>query len=515
MSTPGEYKRNVYILSFAFFCVFTAFSAIQNLEASVVQQGCKGCSVACWSGDDECHDTHQDARPASKDLVCSYTAPTGAKYCSKYGGKCDSTCPNNDGGWPLSIDVWNGTSNTTISPQFDECGANSNVGSVAIGILYAVFTLCCLVGPYIVEYLGAKWSIATAFLIFSFFCGANFAVALWPDTTALQWGALVPSSALVGVAASFLWTAQGAYVTINANKYAQSLNMDKEAVLGTFYGIFFGFFQATQISGNLAASLLLDKAGWSHSALMLFYLCFAGGGTLFSVVMIPNVSDVDDDYVSEDEEVTSDHSSVLEVKRSLRDSIAGMVGIWRDPRMSLLIPVILYTGMEQGFMWGSFTANWVKPSLGTEKIGYVMAAFGACDVVGSVIFGRLSDVVGRFPIITFGALCQLSVVVYLHQLSVGDCDEKWAALLVSAGLWGFGDAVWNTQLSCILGEVFVDRKEDAFSNMKLWQSLATSIIFFLGFNQKYTCATLPHRVLVLLLCPAIFVLSTFHHPTAS
>eukprot|EP01061_Rhynchopus_euleeides_P026349 TRINITY_DN4309_c0_g8_i1.p1 TRINITY_DN4309_c0_g8~~TRINITY_DN4309_c0_g8_i1.p1 ORF type:complete len:528 (+),score=190.13 TRINITY_DN4309_c0_g8_i1:71-1654(+) len=481
MSTPGEYKRNVYILSFAFFCVFTAYSAIQNLEASVVRTGCKKCNAVCWAGDPTCTDGHQLSLPKTKDLSCSFTDDaSGKKYCAKYGGKCGSTCPNKDGGWTIPISLFNGTANETATPEFDECGSGTNVGSIAIGILYAVFTTCCLIGPYVVEALGAKWSIATAFVTFTFFCTANFLVAMFPDSTALQWGALVPSSALVGFAASFLWTAQGAYVTLNANKYAYALNMDKKAVLGTFYGIFFGFFQTTQISGNLAASLLLDKAGWSNSGLMLFYLCFAGAGTLFAAIMIPNVTDDDEDYDDLDDD-TSVHS-ITDVGRTLGESIAGMTGLWSDRRMALIIPMTMYTGAQQGFMWGSFTANWVKPSLGTEKIGYVMAAFGASDVLGSVLLGRASDIVGRFPIVTFGALCQLFVLVYLHELDVGDCDRQWTALLVSASLWGFGDAVWNTQLSCILGEVFTDRKEDAFSNMKLWQSLATAVIFFLGFD---------------------------------
>ena len=473
MTTAAQYKRNVYVLSFAFFCVFTAFSAIQNLEASVVRSGCKDCNVVCWDGDDRCLDAKQDKVPSDKDLLCSFTTADNEKFCAKYGGECKSTCPNKDGGAKVHIldDM-----NVTSQPEFKEC-SGSNVGSIAIGFLYAVFTLCCLIGPYVVDYLGAKWSITTAFFIFSIFCGANFIVAQFPTVIALQWGLLVPASGLVGFAASFLWTAQGAYVTLNANKYAAALNMDEKAVLGTFYGIFFGIFQTTQISGNLAASLLLEKAGWSNSALMLFYLVFAGAGTAFAMLMIPNVSE------EADEETTSESSFAR--KRTLGETVKGMTKLWQDKRMTLLIPIIMYTGAEQGFMWDAFTSNWVKESMGIEKIGYIMAAFGAADMLGSVLFGRLSDVLGRFPIMTFGMLCQLFVLIYLKNLTVGQCKQQWAPLLVCASLWGFGDAVWNTQTSSILGEVFVSKKEDAFSNLKLWQSLATSIIFFLGFNPEY------------------------------
>merc|ERR1712048_792379 len=61
--------------------------------------------------------------------------------------------------------------------------------------------------------------------------------------------------------------------------------------------------------------------------------------------------------------------------RPLGDSLRGVVGIWWDRRMQCLIPLIMYSGLEMGFIWGDFTSNWVKPSVGTSYIGYVMAAF--------------------------------------------------------------------------------------------------------------------------------------------
>eukprot|EP01059_Diplonema_ambulator_P015123 TRINITY_DN2621_c1_g4_i2.p1 TRINITY_DN2621_c1_g4~~TRINITY_DN2621_c1_g4_i2.p1 ORF type:complete len:205 (+),score=83.28 TRINITY_DN2621_c1_g4_i2:106-720(+) len=159
-----------------------------------------------------------------------------------------------------------------------------------------------------------------------------------------------------------------------------------------------------------------------------------------------------------------------------------MVSLWKDPRMLYLIPLIMYNGMEQGFIWGDFTSNWVKPSVGLENIGYVMAAFGATDALGSFILGKVSDITGRFPIMTLGALCQLTVIIILVIVDVGNCDKKYFILILSAFLWGIGDAVWNTQISSILGEVFTKEKDNAFSNLKLWQSLMTSVMFFLNFD---------------------------------
>ena len=470
----SRYKRNIYVLSFAFFCVFTAFSTIQNLEGSVVGGHCSDCTEYCWAGNPNCTDDSVDKTFDNSKSVCSWTDPQGVMYCAKFGGECKSDCPNNDGGNSFIV------SNTTKSfgkPSFDTCSASSNVGAIAIGILYATFTLCCLVGPYVVDYLGSKWSVVSAFVIFSVFCVANVLVASDPGNTTLQWGILVPSSAAVGFAASFLWTAQGAYVATNAEKYAQALGLEKKAAMGSFMGIFWGFFQATQIAGNLAASLLLDKAGWSTTALMLFYLCFAGAGTAVAAFFIGSVKSD-----SNDEEEGSDDEEEVKQKKTLKESLNGMIDIIKDKRMVLLIPIMMYNGFEQGFAWGDFTSNWVKPGVGLANIGYVMAAFGAADVIGSISFGKLSDKVGRFPVMTLGVIFQGSILALLKSVTVDNCDKKYSVLIISACCWGFGDACWNTQISCILAEVFGSRKEDAFSNFKLWQSLMTSAVFFLNFD---------------------------------
>ena len=84
-----------------------------------------------------------------------------------------------------------------------------DVGFISISVLYFVFMLACLGTPVIVSVLGSRWSIVVAFLCFVLFCIANVLVANAPTNVALAWGSLVPTGALTGFAASFLWTAQG------------------------------------------------------------------------------------------------------------------------------------------------------------------------------------------------------------------------------------------------------------------------------------------------------------------
>jgi hypothetical protein len=54
--------------------------------------------------------------------------------------------------------------------------------------------------------------------------------------------------------------------------------------------------------------------------------------------------------------------------------------------------------------------------------------------------------------------------------------------LFIGALWGVGDGVLNTQLSALLGLLFEDVKEAAFAQLKVWQSGAIAVIFFLSPN---------------------------------
>jgi MFS family permease len=61
-----------------------------------------------------------------------------------------------------------------------------------------------------------------------------------------------------------------------------------------------------------------------------------------------------------------------------------------------------YSGAEQGFIWGDFTTYYVKPALGLNNIGFVMAFFGATDALASYGIGKLSDKLGRTAVMSIG-----------------------------------------------------------------------------------------------------------------
>lgn len=56
------------------------------------------------------------------------------------------------------------------------------------------------------------------------------------------------AAALVGLSAAPLWTSKGSYLTDLGSVYASDRNLDKNAVINRFFGIFFTFFQSCTLS---------------------------------------------------------------------------------------------------------------------------------------------------------------------------------------------------------------------------------------------------------------------------
>jgi MFS family permease len=425
----GMYKANVLHLGFAFFLVYTAFSGIQNLSASLIH--------------------------------------------------------------PKSL------------------------GTATIGTLYVIFAASCLVGPAFVARVGNSKSLAFGFCCMCFFCVAYVVASNDNDLQVVNWPVLMLAGAAVGFAASPIWVAQGAYITQQAKLWSAAsppLDAAGNAIVGAAdaiprmgdaNGIFWACFQATQISGNILPSVMLN-AGASNTAVFLVYLVFAICGTLVASRLRKPPAEAAELVTEAPQELTP-----------VMESVTSMVGAWSNPRMYSLIPIIMFSGLEMGFIWGDFTANYVKPTLGKADIGYVMCIFGVSDIFFSFLFGKLSDMpsIGRMPILALGGVAQLVIMIVSLGLEIPDCaalgpdptgkdydggclsaynaiakvsstkdygteSSWWLKLIAMAFVWSIGDAAWNTQLNSIISETFTDDPAPGFANLKLWQSLMTGAAFF-------------------------------------
>lgn len=88
---------------------------------------------------------------------------------------------------------------------------------------------------------------------------------------------------------------------------------------------------------------------------------------------------------------------------------------------------------------------YISCALGVHKVGYVMICFGVVNAGCSLLFGSLMKFVGRQPLMALGAIVHACLIVVL-LLWKPHPDNPYVFYSVS-GLWGVGDAVWQTQVN--------------------------------------------------------------------
>ncbi|KAI3986225.1 hypothetical protein MKX01_031461 [Papaver californicum] len=85
-----------------------------------------------------------------------------------------------------------------------------------------------------------------------------------------------------------------------------------------------------------------------------------------------------------------------------------------DKRMLLIIPLIVYSGLQQAFVWAEFTKEIVKPALGVSGVGGSMAVYGVFDAISSLVSGTITSGLSSITLITpSGAFVQLVVLLWI------------------------------------------------------------------------------------------------------
>lgn len=338
-----------------------------------------------------------------------------------------------------------------------------DLGTISLGILYLSFAVCSFFSSLLVRRLGSKNALILGTSGYWLFIAAN----LVPT-----WYTMVPASVYLGFAASIIWVSQGTYLTSTAHSHADDYGSPVGTVIGKFNGEFWGMFALHQFVGNLVSlALLRDEKGGSSSGTTTLFIVFLCTMTVGTVLMCFLSKRSCKEEEAMDDSSPSFCSSVLSLSKAF-------VKLLLDRRILLIIPLIAYSGLQQAFVWAHFTKHVVKPILGEPGVGGAMAVYGAFDAIASLVAGQLTS---GLPSVTLlvsgGALIQASgLVLLLVKVSItGGVLEVLYPLFI-ATLLSVGDAIFNTQLSALLGLLFKHNLEGAFAQLKLWQSLSIAIV---------------------------------------
>lgn len=147
----------------------------------------------------------------------------------------------------------------------------------------------------------------------------------------------------------------------------------------------------------------------------------------------------------------------------------------KNIKQILIIPLTIFSGIEQGFITGDFTKAFVTCPLGIDTVGYVMVCYGIIDAACSIGFGPLVKKFGRMPLYLLGASINTSIAITI--LKWRPDPDQIVIFFVLSGLWGMADAIWQTQINAFYGVIFTKNEEAAFSNYRLWESVGFIIAF--------------------------------------
>ncbi|KAB7495532.1 UNC93-like protein [Armadillidium nasatum] len=281
--------------------------------------------------------------------------------------------------------------------------------------------------------------------------------------------------------------------------YGNIVGEDSEVIITRFFGIFFLFFQSSQVWGNIISSTVLS-AGVENLTRSEEFLEICGAD--FCPAFAANLTASSSGEPETDEEKSEDRSKIyLMASIYLCCSIASVliIAIFVDPlsklnieekidsnsrsgkellvatflhmqkiNQILIIPLTMWSGFEQAFLGADFTAAFVSCGLGVHMVGYVMICYGVCDAVCSLCFSPLVKIIGRVPIFTFGAVVNFAMFTVMALWKPHPTD--YAIFFIVASLWGIADAIWQTQINAFYGVIFPGEAEAAFSNYRLWES---------------------------------------------
>ncbi|KAK7500311.1 hypothetical protein BaRGS_00008534 [Batillaria attramentaria] len=373
------------------------------------------------------------------------------------------------------------------------------VGAWSLSAIYVALIVSSMFLPkFVIARLGCKWTIPACMFGYALYMGANFYAVIWLMTV---------TGVILGIGAAPLWSAKCTYLTQIGVWYAKMTKQSEDAIINRFFGFFFMMFQTSQIWGNLISSEVFsskpdnssDVINRTESELAIcganfcpsyainnpsfdqpkekvYILC---GIYLACAVLGFIVISLFLDPITLDQE-----TSAADRHLSPRLLIATFKHLVASPAQMLLVPITVYSGVEQAFIGGDYTKSYISCTLGIWNIGYVMICYGVVDAICSFVFGRLVQYVGHIPFFVLATVLHGGLQIFL--LLWEPSQDHVIVFYCVAALWGMGDAVIQTQINALYGSLFTANTEAAFANYKLWESVGFVMPYAYN-DYKYMC----------------------------
>ncbi|ESP03275.1 hypothetical protein LOTGIDRAFT_92528, partial [Lottia gigantea] len=387
---------------------------------------------------------------------------------------------------------------------------SSYLGITTMTCVYLSMFCTCIFAPIVINIFTAKWALSIGMLCFLIWFGANF----YP-----RFYTLIPTALFAGFGQGILWSAEISYILKLAFDSARITKDQLENEMFRFHGIFLACFQTTHIWGNLISSVLL-----SHRS---EFIPPAVPETSFDYL---NYTDPGMGYEMEGamEEPPPISAGQLLWKLMCAYIVLGFIGFGlilllldkigarSDPDKTgfqlvvhhfnqminhktfrMLIPLLIFNGVQQGFIFSDFNHYFVTCALGVEYIGYSMIILGVANVLSSIMVALCARYIPREVVLGFGSVMHIALMIgFLIWIPN---SQPMIFFLLSAA-WGVCDAVWQTQCNTLICITCLDDPETAFANYRMLQSLGLALAFGSG---TFFCVSAKLYFLMTLLVVAI------------
>ncbi|KFQ67765.1 Protein unc-93 A, partial [Phaethon lepturus] len=335
--------------------------------------------------------------------------------------------------------------------------SEEGLGVASLSVLYAALILSSMfLPPILIKKLGCKWTIAGSMCCYIAFSLGNFYAS---------WYTLIPTSVILGLGGAPLWSAKCTYLTIAGNSYAEKAGKNGKDIINQYFGIFFLIFQSSGIWGNLISSMIFSQASNkveisgenlaccgaydcmtdttnttgsakpSNSLIYTLLGIYTASGVLAVLLIVIFLDQIKSDQAETEKET-------LETP-SLWSTFLATFQHLKDKRQCLLIPLTMYSGLEQGFLSGDYTKTYVTCALGIHYVGYVMICFSAVNSLCSLLFGKVSQFTGRKLLFALATVTNTACIIAL--LLWKPHPKQLAVFFVFPALWALSDAIWQTQ----------------------------------------------------------------------
>ncbi|XP_076750648.1 UNC93-like protein isoform X1 [Xylocopa sonorina] len=393
--------------------------------------------------------------------------------------------------------------------------ADGSLGTFTLASIYGSLIFSNIFLPtLIMSWLGSKWTISLSIFAYVPFMAAQF----YP-----KFYTMIPAGLLVGIGGGPLWCAKCTYLTVVAEAYATLSDVTADILVTRFFGVFFMFYQMAQVWGNLISSTVLSygiEAVQANTTLNSTIVAEACGANFCGAT-----SDTSDSPKLERPPEERIHlisgiylccmivaslivafavDSLTRYDRGRSGSAAGQSGfkllavtlkLLKEKNQILILPIIMFIGAEQAFLFADYNASFVSCAWGVNNIGYVMICFGVTNAVAALGTGSMMKLTGRRVLMAFAFCLHMGILFFLLRWK--PTPEQNFIFFLMSGLWGLCDAMWLVQVNALSGLLFPGKEEAAYSNFRLWESTGSVITYAYS---PYLCTQMKLYFLMGILC---------------